>query len=70
MSWLLSVHGSFMTGWGLSRTMKVDLVQRYRPVLACILERGTLIHPYCRSKSDYTDFVVRLLATFLLPGWY
>ena len=22
------VHGSFMTGWGLSRTMKVDLVQR------------------------------------------
>ena len=34
MGLLLSVYGSFMTGWGLSRTMKVDLVKRHdRPVL-------------------------------------
>ena len=34
MGWLLSVYGSFMTWRGLSRTMKVDLVQRHdRPVL-------------------------------------
>ena len=34
MGWLLSVYESFMTGWGLSRTMKVDLVRRHdMPVL-------------------------------------
>ena len=44
MGCLLAVYGPFMTGSGLSRTMKVDLV--YNDIQARILERGIiLMHP-------------------------
>ena len=57
MGWLLSVYGSFMTGWGLSRTMKVDLA-------------GTTTYRTWRiGRMRYNLYYLLVIHTWLLFIW-